>query len=150
MTERNQSQYRDVPSWELSESFWARIEPLLPKAKSRYRGRGKQRRHIGGRPAADRRRTMGGILYVLRTGCQWNAVPREYGSGKTLHRYFQRWRRAGVFQKLRRAGLQEYDEVKGLGWKWQSGDSAMTKAPLGGEARGPNPTDRGVVRNAAC
>jgi transposase len=79
---------------------------------------------------------------VLRTGCQWNAVPREYGSGKTLHRYFQRWRRAGVFRKLWKQGLLEYDEVKGIDWPWQAADGAVTKAPLGGEATGPNPTDR--------
>jgi transposase len=85
---------------------------------------------------------MAGILYVLRTGCQWNAVPREYGSGKTLHRYFQRWRRAGVFKRMWQQGLLEYDEVKGIDWKWQAADGAVTKAPLGGEATGPNPTDR--------
>ena len=142
MTEPKKSRYQEVASWELSDSMWERIEPLLPKEKSRYRGRGKHRRHIGGRPAADRRRTMAGILYVLRTGCQWNAAPREYGSGKTLHKYFQRWKRAGVFKKMWRAGLQAYDACKGIGWQWQSVDGAMVKAPLGGEATGPNPTDR--------
>lgn len=114
MLEQEKSQYQEVASWELSDSFWERIEPMLPKPKSRYRGRGKYRRHIGGRPTAEPRRTMAGILYVLRTGCQWNAAPREYGSGKTLHRYFQRWRRAGVFKKLWREGLKEYDETKGI------------------------------------
>ena len=94
-------------SWELSDSFWERIEPLLPKPKSRLRGRGMRRRNVGGRPPADRRQVMAGILYVLRTGCQWNAAPREYGSGKTLHKYFQRWRRAGVFKKMWRAGLEQ-------------------------------------------
>jgi putative transposase len=41
-----------------------------------------------------------------------------------------------------RAGLTEYDELKGLEWKWQAADGAITKAPLGGEATGENPTDR--------
>jgi putative transposase len=131
-----------VPSWQLSDSYWARIKPLLPKEQSRYRGRGRARRHIGGRPAADRRQVIAGILYVLRTGCQWNAAPTEYGSGKTLHRYFQRWQRAGVFKRMWLAGLTEYDELQGLEWKWQAVDGAMTKAPLGGGATGPNPTDR--------
>lgn len=136
------TRYQDVPGWELSDSCWARIKPLLPKEKSRYRGRGHWRRHIGGRPAADRRQLIAGILYVLRTGCQWNAAPREYGSGKTLHRYFQRWQRAGVFKRMWRDGLAEYDELKGLQWQWQAADGAMTKAPLGGAATGQNPTDR--------
>jgi putative transposase len=134
--------YKDVPSWELSDSFWERIKPLLPKRKSRWRGRGKRRRNIGGRPPAEPRQVMAGILYILRTGCQWNAAPKEYGSGKTLHRYFQHWHRARVFKRMWQAGLTEYDELKGLEWKWQAADGAITKAPLGGVATGKNPTDR--------
>ena len=42
-----------------------------------------------------------------------------------------------------KAGLREYDELKGIAWKWQAADGAMTKAPLGGEKTGKNPTDRG-------
>src|SRR5512135_2956096 len=145
MNKVEETSYADVASWELSDSLWARIEPLLPKVKSRYRGRGKNRKHIGGRPAADRRKVMAGILYVLRTGCQWNALPKELGSGKTAHRYFQQWVRAGVFLRMWPAGLTEYDELKGLTWKWQAADGAMTKAPLGGERTGKNPTDRGKL-----
>ena len=141
-TARTKTQYADVASWELSDSLWERIEPVLPKPKSRYRGRGGARRHIGGRPAADRRKLMSGSLHVLRTGCQGNAVPAIYGSGKTVHRYFQRGVRAGVFKRLWQAGLNEYDELKGIAWKWQAADGAMTKAPLGGEQTGKNPTDR--------
>src|SRR5712692_2758421 len=137
-----ETQYADVASWELSDSLWARIELLLPKPKSRYRGRGKARRNIGGRPAANPRIIVAAILYVLRTGCQWNALPQEYGSGKTAHRYFQKWVRAGVFKHLWQAGLSEYDELKGIAWKWQAADGTMTKAPLGGEKTGKNPTDR--------
>jgi putative transposase len=143
MREVKGSEYKDVAGWELSDSFWERIEPLLPKVKSRYRGRGKKRRHMGGRPGADRRKVMEGILYVLRTGCQWNALPKEYGSGKTAHRYFQAWVRMGVFKRMWQAGLVEYDELKGIAWKWQALDGVMTKAPLGGEKTGKNPTDRG-------
>lgn len=143
MVKTTQTQYADVASWELSDSLWARIEPLLPPPKSRYRGRGRARRHIGGRPAADRRKLMTGILYVLRSGCQWNALPKEFGSGKTAHRYVQRWVRAGVFKRMWQAGLSEYDELKGIAWKWQAADGTMTKAPLGGEKTGKNPTDRG-------
>ena len=142
MSVQHQAHYKDVPSWELSDSFWDRIKPLLPKPKSRFRGRGKKRRNVGGRPPADPRKLMAGILYVLRTGCQWNAAPSEFGSGKTLHRYFQYWSRRGIFKKMWKAGLAEYDELKGLEWKWQAVDGAITKAPLGGEATGDNPTDR--------
>lgn len=141
-TKETKTQYVDVASWELSDSLWERIEPVLPKPKSRYRGRGRARRNIGGRPAADPRTVMSNILYILRTGCQWNALPRAYGSGKTAHHYYQRWVRAGVFKRLWQAGLSEYDELKGIDWQWQAADGAMTKAPLGGEKTGKNPTDR--------
>lgn len=144
MSKPEVTHYVDVDSWELSDSLWQEIEPLLPMPKSRYRGRGKKRKHIGGRPAANRRKVMSGILYVLRTGCQWNALPKEkYVSGKTAHRYFQRWVRAGVFRRMWIAGLTQYDALKGIAWKWQAADGIMTKAPLGGGKTGPNPTDRG-------
>jgi len=150
MSVQHPTHYKDVSAWQLSDSFWERIKPLLPKPKSRWRGRGKQRRNVGGRPPADPRKLMAGILYVLRTGCQWDAAPKEFGSGKTLHRYFQDWTRKRVFKRMWRAGLQEYNEIKGLEWKWQAVDAAMTKAPLGGQATGKNPTDRaklGVKRS---
>jgi putative transposase len=146
MDKTTKTQYVDVASWELADSMWDRIVPLLPKTKSRFRGRGRRRRNIGGRPAAELRKLMSGILYILRTGCQWNALPQEYGvSGKTTHRYFQRWVRAGVFKHMWQAGLNEYDEFKGIEWKWQAADGAMTKSPLGGEKTGKNPTDRGKI-----
>jgi len=144
MNKAEKTQYADVASWELSDSMWERIAPLLPKPKSRFRGRGRKKRNIGGRPAAEVRQLMRGILYILRTGCQWNALPREFGvSGKTAHRYFQRWVRGGVFKRMWQEGLNEYDELKGIVWKWQAADGAITKAPLGGEKTGKNPTDRG-------
>lgn len=142
MSVQHSSTYKDVQAWELSDSFWQRIKPILPKPKSRFRGRGKNRKNIGGRPSAGPRQVMAGILYVLRTGCQWKAVPKQYGSGSVIHRYFQLWTKAKVFKKLWQSALQEYDEVKGLQWKWQAADGAITKAPLGGAETGKNPTDR--------
>jgi transposase len=137
MDKEEKTQYADVASWGLSDSMWERIAPLLPKAKSRFRGRGGKKRNIGGRPAAEPRQLMRGILYILRTGCQWNALPQEFGvSGKTAHRYFQRWVRGGVFKRMWQAGLNEYDELRGIVWKWQAADGSITKAPLGGEKTG--------------
>ena len=82
---------------------------------------------------------MDGIFYVLRTGCQWQALPREYGSGSTVHRYFQEWTARGVFGKAWRRMLQRYDQRRGIGWNWQSVDGSMTKAPLGGEKNRQKP-----------
>ena len=79
---------------------------------------------------------------VLRTGIQWNALPRELGASSTVHDRFQEWATAGFFAALWRAGLAEYDELTGIAWEWQAVDGVMTKAPFGGDATGPNPTDR--------
>ena len=101
----------------------------------------------GGRKPLDYRKVFEGIVYVLRTGCQWKALPKEvYGSPSSIHAYFRQWEKAGVFLAIWRAGLAEYDEMEGISWLWQSIDSAMTKAPLAREAVGPSPTDRGKKR----
>lgn len=112
-------------SWQLPERLWEEMEKILPKPKRRSRK--------GGRPPVSARKVAEGIFYILRTGCQWKAVPEVYGFGSTLHRYFQRWVEKGVFKKLWRAGLITYDREKGIEWDWQSLDGAMSKAPLGGE-----------------
>jgi putative transposase len=78
----------------------------------------------------------------LRTGIQWNALPREMGASSTVHDHYQEWERAGFFEELWRVGLLEYEELEGIEWEWQALDGAMTKAPLGRGATANNPTDR--------
>lgn len=112
-------------------ALWAAAEPLLPDPPG------------GGRPRRPNREVFAAVYYVLRTGMQWKALPRCLGTGSTAHRRFQEWAEAGVFEQLWATGLLEFDASVGLDWTWQSLDGAMTKAPLGGEATGPNPTDRG-------
>lgn len=136
-------------SWEVTNPLWQRVEPLLPVHLPSFRRWRKGRKPGGGRPRLPDRQVFEGIIYVLRTGCQWQAVPRQFGSGATIHRRFQEWERAGVWRRFWAAGLAEYDELKGIAWRWQSADGAMNKSPLGGEATGPNPTDRGKKRSEA-
>ena len=124
------------PSWRIPDGLWRRMEPLLPK----YR-----RSRKGGRPRADLRQVADGIFYVLRTGCQWKAAPKEFGSGSTLHRYFQEWAQQRVFHKLWKSLLQRYGELRGIQWKWQSIDGSNTKAPLGGEKNREEPDGSGQV-----
>src|SRR5258708_1926553 len=126
--------------WELSDEVWERARPLLPPHKLRPKG---------GRPPRDDRQMLGAILYVLRTGLQWNALPPEIGASTTVCDRFRAWDRAGVFAGLWGAGLEEFDELVGIDWEWQSLDGVMTKAPFGraataeAEGIGHNPTDRG-------
>jgi transposase len=116
--------------WRLPDELWARMEPLLPPRPSHPLGC-----HNPPMPA---RQAMNAILFVLRTGCQWNALNGTgLGSSSAVHRRFLEWTRAGVFEEFWRSGLLEYDKLKGLDWSWLSMDGAMTKAPLGGEKNGP-------------
>jgi putative transposase len=81
----------------------------------------------------DDRKAMTAIFFILRTGIQWKALPRSLGAASTVHDRFQYWQQQGVFRRLWEAGLQAYDEAKGIEWTWQAVDGAMTKAPLGGK-----------------
>src|SRR4051794_17662766 len=117
-----------------------RVEPLLPKVRRSPRG---------GRPRLPYRQVLDGIFYVLRTGCHWKAAPPEFGSGSSLHRYFQRWQKRGVFRTLWEIALYEYDDLIGIDWEWQSLDGTMTKAPLGGKKDGPEPDRPGQERGQA-
>jgi transposase len=132
-----------LDSWVVSEEFWARVEPLIPEYRRTLRG-SYVRKPGAGRPSKPARVVFEGIYYVLRTGCQWKALPKErFGSASAIHKRFLEWEKAGFFEALWRAGLAEYDEMEGIAWRWQSIDGAMFKAPLAQESVGPNPTDRG-------
>ena len=111
-------------SWRIPDGLWKCMSSLLPK----YR-----RSPKGGRPRNDLRQIANGIYYVLRTGCQWKAVPSEFGSGSTLHRYFQEWASLGLFRKSWASCLRRYDKRRCIQWAWQSVDCSTAKAPLGGE-----------------
>ena len=132
-----------IQSWEVSDAFWALVEPLIPRP-SRDPTKGYKRKRGGGRKPLPLRQVFEGIVYVLRTGCQWKVLPKEcFGSPSSIHAYFRKWEKAGFFVTLWRAGLAEYDAMEGIAWLWQSADGAMTKAPLAQESVGRNPTDRG-------
>ena len=130
-------------SWEVTDEFWMRVEPLIP-VRQRLADQTYARKVGGGRKPKDARLVFEGIVYVLRTGCQWKALPAErYGSASAIHARFLQWEKAGFFEALWKAGLAEYDDLEGIAWRWQSIDGAMMKAPLAQSSVGPNPTDRG-------
>lgn len=132
-----------TPSWEVTDEFWGRAQALLP-VRQRPSDKTYVRRAGGGRKPKDARLVFEAIVYVLRTGCQWKALPAErFGSASAIHARFLQWEKAGFFEALWQAGLAEYDELQGIAWRWQSIDGAMMKAPLARQAVGPNPTDRG-------
>lgn len=93
---------RRLPS-DLSDQEWELIRKFLPpKAET-------------GRPRANDRKTLNGILYVLRTGCRWEDLPPErYGSGKTCWKRFNRWKEERVWQAVEKILLLEINKRRKL------------------------------------
>ena len=99
----------------ISDESWDNISDLLPNEKPK---------NTVGRPTIPFRKILDGILYVLRTGCQWKILlPKEFGSGSTCHRRFQQWIKLDIFKKIWIKFLEEYDGKRGIKWTWQSIDS---------------------------
>jgi transposase len=71
--------------------YGMRIKLLLPSEKPNK---------TIGRPVIPFGKVLDGILYILRTGCQWKMLPKEYGSGSTCHRRFREWTVSKAFQRL--------------------------------------------------
>jgi len=125
--------------WRIPETLWQRLGPLLPPRKPHPLG--------CHNPRVPDRRAMDAIFFVLRTGCQWGALKATgICSKSSAHRRFQEWVEADVFEKLWTQGLEEYDQLRGLDWRWLALDGAMTKAPLGGEKDGQKPHRPGQTR----
>jgi transposase len=108
----------------IPDELWDEIKIILPAEKPNK---------TIGRPVVPFRKVLNGIVCILRTGCQWKMLPKEYGSGSTCQRRFQQWTVSKVFQKLWVRLLEVYDDIKGIRWTWQSLDIISVKVPLGGK-----------------
>ena len=120
--------------WEIPDDLWEKVEPVIlegtpPKTTGRKR--------VNPRPI------LNGIIFRLRSGCQWNHLPKTFGDDSTIHRTFQLWVESGVLNQVWSVMVEECEELGGVDWEWQAADCALGKARLGGDAIGPNPTDRG-------
>jgi transposase len=122
----------------VTDALWERLQPLLPPQPPR-------RFRFPGRKPLDYRQILTGILFVLKTGIAWEDLPAELGCGcgKTCRHYLRRWHEAGVWRRLHAVLLAELNAADQIDWKRALIDATFAKAPEGGEATGPNPTDRG-------
>jgi transposase len=120
----------------LPDDLWDEIEPVIPPDPPHPKG---------GRPFVPARACLTGIIFVLRSGIPWELLPRELGcgSGMTCWRRLRDWQAAGVWAAIHRKLLDKLGGADRIDWSRASFDSASVPAPAGGEAAGPNPTDRG-------
>ena len=127
-----------APEFRLPDEVWERLSFVLPPTAPKPKG---------GRPRMDDRQALDAIIDVLKTGCQWKALPRCLGASSTVHDRFQAWVEAGVFFRLWEEGLNQYAAEVGIEWDWNSMDGAMVKAPLGGKRNRSKPNAPREIRN---
>jgi len=141
---------KDDPTiWRVDDVLWRRLAPLLVVDKPRKKP---------GRPRHDDRPLFDGVIWVLRTGAQWQEMPPVFGPKSTVHARFQEWVHTGAFAHAWTLLLAEYDEFGGLDLHWNAADGCLVKAPLGkrgGLARPKQPaatppTAAKAAPNAMC
>jgi putative transposase len=115
------------PLWDLLQALIVEFDPPKPR----------------GRKPVDPRLILDTLVFRLRSGCQWNHLPKELADDSTAHRRLQRWHKLGLFDRLWATLVEHCDALGAVDWQWQAADGAMGKARMGGDQIGPNPTDRG-------
>jgi transposase len=118
----------------VSDVLWKQIEPLLPPEP--------EPSPLGGRPRVMNRQAFTGVVFVLRTGIPWQALPTEMGcgSGSTCWRRFAEWTRLAVWSKLHTLLLSQLGKAGAINLQRAVIDSASVRAVFGG--RTPVPTLR--------
>lgn len=129
---RRQHEVNILPTlWEVSDELWNTIKRILNEIDPP--------RDTPGRGRIDQRAALNGIIYQMRSGCQWNHLPRQFGDDSSVHRTFQRWVTKGVLEAIWAQLVENCQELGGVDWNWQSADGAMGKARLGGTTSAPTP-----------
>jgi transposase len=124
---------------ELSDSAWARLEPLLPPRKA-------------GKPRQDDRRIINGIVWKLATGAPWRDLPERYGPWQTVYTRFRRWTLAGVWDRLFAAGQRPAEAAGQLDWTVHFVDGTVIRAhqhAAGAKGGGRRPRRSGAARAAS-
>ncbi|WP_394064375.1 IS5 family transposase [Xanthobacter autotrophicus] len=120
----------------LPDAFWAEIAPLFPPAAPRPKG---------GRPRVENREALTGNLFVLYTAIPWERLPVEVAgcSGMTCWRRLRAWQDAGLWDEIHRHMLERLSLAGEIDWSRAIVDASSGPGQKGGDAIGPNPTDRG-------
>ena len=128
--------------WECPDDLWDHfIQPVLDDLDPPKPGPGRKR--------IDSRMALNGIIYPMRTGGQWNVLPKRFGDDSSVHRTMQRWIEKGIFEAIWATLIEHCDDLGGVEWQWQSADAAMGKARfLGGRSARTPRIGRKTARNA--
>lgn len=110
-------------SWRVPDELWAMIGPVLADLDPPRQT---------GRPRTDARAVLNAIIFRMRTGCQWNRLPKEFPDDSVVHSTFQRWVRLGVLERIWAVVQTASGELGGVDWEWQAADGALRQARLGG------------------
>ena len=128
---RQKRKVKPLPtSWEVDDELWKIIESILDEMDPPS---------WTGRSRIDLRAALNGIIYQMRSGCQWNHLPEQFGDDSSVHRTFQRWIKKGVLARIWATLVENCQELGGVDWQWQSADGAMGKARFGGTMSVPTP-----------
>lgn len=119
-TASNKPKAKPLPTlWNVPDPLWELTEKVLtvydPPAKK-------------GRKRSDPRLAFDGIIFRMRTGCQWNHLPKEFGDDSSVYRAFVRWEQKAIFDILWAILLTKCDDLAGVDWQWQSADGCLGKA----------------------
>jgi transposase len=118
--EETAAEKKPLPTiWNAPDSLWNLIEKTLVVYDPP---------NVMGRKRCDPRKSFDGMIYRMRTGCQWNHLPKEFGHHSTVYRAFVRWEDKGIFDILWAILLTKCDELQGVDWHWQSADGCLGKA----------------------
>lgn len=109
--------------WEAPDQLWTYVEHVLTELDPPK---------VEGRPRADQRAILNGIIFRLRSGCQWNLLPKQFGDDSTIHRTFQKWIALGVWARIWGLLVEDCADLGAVDWDWQAADTALGKARLGG------------------
>ena len=140
---RRERQAETLPTiWRVDDALWADVEHVLAEFDPPARF---------GPERIDQRKALDGVVYRMRSGVQWNHLPREFGDDASVHRTFQRWVKRGVVGRVWALLLSACDELSSVDWQWQSFDCAMGKARHGGtKLDRTQPTGRRTAPSVAC
>jgi transposase len=102
---------------DLTDEQWKRIEPLIPRSTART-----------GRPASDPRLMLDGIFWILSAGTRWRQLDSRFGPYQTVHAYFTRWRRDGVFARIIEVLQVDLDNKGLIDWDLWNVDGSNVRA----------------------